>query len=583
MDSEDLECWEIDLKQITENFRHAKSSISMDPTVIMTSEGKAEQEVQMVGFAFGNRRAHIISNVFFFVSSNDDVHHIAKLHSMLPVGTNLIGVFVDSNLTDFDEEDFAAQYSDFSDGERLKIFRFTDSSDGLAESVLELNASLNSVSNRPVTSAVTAVVSMAVEVSRPAYKKDAPVNVSSYFAEQFTTLEKDVDRLLFFDSEKKLLRESGSSTSNAVKKLKSPQVDRDFLYFSTVKSLSAKSSTEPKLVPIVRMQRGEGTMKRVNFTLKAFVPLNSVDSDADIVSRLREGLRRAVSQIRICFIDQEVDLLPLESLSFLLPGWSSLITIHFPKNCGESEAKKFRFSVHNTLNLPTNQPFVRKSQAVGAASSTSSKLLMSPHKSITNYKPIGEVSLVRGNYNYHHYMQDEFNDNGWGCAYRSLQSVWSWINLNGLSDRPVPCHKEIQQCLFELGDKDSKFVGSRQWIGSFELSLCLDKLLDIQSRIVSVNSGADMAETARQLMYHFDNNGSPVMIGGGMLAHTILGVDYNTSTGACNFLILDPHYTGEENLKTILSKGWCAWKPLSFWDKKSFYNLLLPITPPSGV
>ncbi|TKR82717.1 hypothetical protein L596_016400 [Steinernema carpocapsae] len=140
-----------------------------------------------------------------------------------------------------------------------------------------------------------------------------------------------------------------------------------------------------------------------------------------------------------------------------------------------------------------------------------------------------------------------------------------------------------QTCLFDLGDKDSKFVGSRQWIGSFELSLCLDKLLDVQSRIVSVNSGADMAETARQLMHHFENNGAPVMIGGGMLAHTILGVDYNTSSGSCNFLILDPHYTGEENLKTILSKGWCGWKPLSFWDKNSFYNLLLPITPPSGV
>ena len=39
-----------------------------------------------------------------------------------------------------------------------------------------------------------------------------------------------------------------------------------------------------------------------------------------------------------------------------------------------------------------------------------------------------------------------------------------------------------------------------------------------------------------------------------MLAHTILGVDYNEVTGDLKFLILDPHFTGAEDIKVILDK-----------------------------
>lgn len=68
-------------------------------------------------------------------------------------------------------------------------------------------------------------------------------------------------------------------------------------------------------------------------------------------------------------------------------------------------------------------------------------------------------------------------------------------------------------------------------------------------------------------------------LGGGVLAHTILGVDYNQSTGKIKFLILDPHYTGGEDLHIIQSKGWCGWKGVDFWDKRAFYNMCLPQVP----
>lgn len=56
-----------------------------------------------------------------------------------------------------------------------------------------------------------------------------------------------------------------------------------------------------------------------------------------------------------------------------------------------------------------------------------------------------KVYLVQGTYSYHHYMQDHTDDNGWGCAYRSLQTICSWFQQQGYVERAVPSHKETQQ------------------------------------------------------------------------------------------------------------------------------------------
>ena len=50
------------------------------------------------------------------------------------------------------------------------------------------------------------------------------------------------------------------------------------------------------------------------------------------------------------------------------------------------------------------------------------------------------------------------------------------------------------------------------------------------------------------------------------MAHTILGVYFSEETGDVRFLVLDPHYTGGEDLKVILNKGWCGWKGVEFWN-----------------
>ncbi len=50
-----------------------------------------------------------------------------------------------------------------------------------------------------------------------------------------------------------------------------------------------------------------------------------------------------------------------------------------------------------------------------------------------------------------HVVQDKMDDKGWGCAYRSLQTIWSWFRLQGYTHRPVPDHRAIQQTLVDIG------------------------------------------------------------------------------------------------------------------------------------
>jgi hypothetical protein len=73
------------------------------------------------------------------------------------------------------------------------------------------------------------------------------------------------------------------------------------------------------------------------------------------------------------------------------------------------------------------------------------------------------------------------------------------------------------------------------------------------------------------------------MIGGGVLAYTLLGIfipsNVDDNGTGVQYLILDPHYTGEDNLQTIINKGWCSWKTIELFRPDSFYNMCLPLRP----
>lgn len=288
--------------------------------------------------------------------------------------------------------------------------------------------------------------------------------------------------------------------------------------------------------------------------------------------------------------------LKLCSYHFCPPGFIHPISCIYDISYGESELRtvEHRQMLHRRLGLPMDRPLLRIANTLsflGVHDTPDGKLqgrsrLSNLHINLPTSSGVvgGHSSIIQGSYEYYHYLQDNINDSGWGCAYRSLQTIISWFRLQHYTTVDVPTHKKIQEVLVDIGDKEPSFTGSQNWIGAIELSFVLDKLLGISSKILNVRSGAELPEKCRELALHFETQGTPIMIGGGVLAYTLLGVDYNDTTGDSAFLILDPHYTGGEDLKSILGGGWCGWKKAvsargEFFLRNKFYNLLLPQRP----
>ncbi|KAL7676201.1 hypothetical protein ACOME3_002457 [Neoechinorhynchus agilis] len=124
-------------------------------------------------------------------------------------------------------------------------------------------------------------------------------------------------------------------------------------------------------------------------------------------------------------------------------------------------------------------------------------------------------------------------------------------------------------------------MGSRQWIGSLECSFVLETELSIQSRILRLDNASCMVrdDTIQALLDHFLNSRCPIIMGGGVLAHTIVGICPKGANST--FLVVDPHYAGPEKTDLILAKGYCTWKPATFWSKNHYYNLCMPIVSES--
>ena len=174
----------------------------------------------------------------------------------------------------------------------------------------------------------------------------------------------------------------------------------------------------------------------------------------------------------------------------------------------------FRLKLHRKFLLKPDRPYFRRlNKFTFEVDRGTSGPLNNVHIGLAPSGVNGEVALVQGTYTYHHYMQDNFDDNGWGCAYRSLQTLISWFRHQGYVGTSVPSHEQIQKCLVDIGDKERSFIGSRQWIGSTEVGFVLEKSCDVQCKFLSVSSGEDLENKGRELAHHFKTNGTPIMIG----------------------------------------------------------------------
>ncbi|XP_053189993.1 ufm1-specific protease 2 [Scomber japonicus] len=339
----------------------------------------------------------------------------------------------------------------------------------------------------------------------------------------------------------------------------------------------------PASAPILSRTAQNTYFLSTTLPMDCVVRTSCSDSTKKALECLVEALTHQLCEMEKVTLDhmKGTTLLVPEPLHFLLPEPKGLVTVVYPAGVLDSQLETQRRELHQRFELPEDKPYFRRANAYHFPNEPyKDGYLRNPHQVLTHPTlDNGKVYLVQGIYSYHHYMQDRMDDNGWGCAYRSLQTICSWFQQQGYIERSVPTHKDIQQALVNVGDKQSSFVGSRQWIGSIEVQAVLNELFGVTSKIMFVSQGSELASKGRELANHFLTEGTPIMIGGGVLAHTILGVAWSETTGQIRYLILDPHYTGAEDLQVITDKGWCGWKGPEFWDQTAYYNLCLPQRP----
>ncbi|KAL4712603.1 hypothetical protein ACJJTC_007198 [Scirpophaga incertulas] len=206
---------------------------------------------------------------------------------------------------------------------------------------------------------------------------------------------------------------------------------------------------------------------------------------------------------------------------------------------------------------------------------SSSNLSTNVHVDQEIEKSNSETYLVFGDYEYYHYLCDGFDDRGWGCGYRTLQTMCSWMSHNYNIKKKVPSISEIQEILVNIGDKPRSFLKSRQWIGSFEVCLIIDTLYDVPCKIVHVNKGNELNTIIETLKCHFAKFSSPVMMGGDVDCSSkgIMGI--KVEDGVASLLVVDPHYIGQKQTNAYFhNKGWVKWQPLTDFVSSSFYNLM---------
>ncbi|CAI9277924.1 unnamed protein product [Lactuca saligna] len=74
--------------------------------------------------------------------------------------------------------------------------------------------------------------------------------------------------------------------------------------------------------------------------------------------------------------------------------------------------------------------------------------------------------------------------------------------------------REIQASLVEIEDRKAPFNGLPEWIGAFEVSFVLNKLIGVSYKFEDTRSGDELTEKYREFVLHFEIPGTPFKIYG---------------------------------------------------------------------
>ncbi|XP_072373664.1 ufm1-specific protease 2-like isoform X1 [Scyliorhinus torazame] len=260
---------------------------------------------------------------------------------------------------------------------------------------------------------------------------------------------------------------------------------------------------------------------------------------------------------------------------FELPERTILTTVIYPAGISDKTLEPERKVLHAELGLD-NKPFLRRSMSYCFPSDEiKSKYLKNVHRYIAAPDPDQfKVYLVHGSYTFHHRLQDDSNDSGWGAPYRCIQVIISWFNSQGYIDISLPTVEDLQDAMTKVEDEFVNIAGTKEWPTGEQFASLLKSY-----QISAVNY--DFRTSGEQPMHisaHFEEQGSPVMIFSEPKAYILLGIAVNDDPNATKLLVLDTMYTGNDEVANVIEKV-VSWKGGEFWDEMEVYGLCQPQRP----
>jgi len=96
-------------------------------------------------------------------------------------------------------------------------------------------------------------------------------------------------------------------------------------------------------------------------------------------------------------------------------------------------------------------------------------------------------------------------------------------------------------------------------------------------KIIYVASGKRLIDQVDNIKKHFEQFGSPIMMGGDRDCSSKCIVGLHVGNEGVYLLIVDPHFVGKAKSTEHLKKDrWVKWQNLDDFVDSSFYNLCLP-------
>lgn len=199
------------------------------------------------------------------------------------------------------------------------------------------------------------------------------------------------------------------------------------------------------------------------------------------------------------------------------------------------------------------------------------------HEHLKNPTESGVTYLTREKYEYFHYCCDGIKDVGYGCGYRTIQTICSMLKKKIRSDISIPSINDIQKILVKIGDKDDTFINSRGWIGTLEGSYIFDELFNMSSFIIHISHEERISSKKAEIIKYFQEQGGLIFMGGDSDASAKMITGIHTTPNHLFLQIVDPHFSKiPKNPQEIIQQGYVRWYAEKDFQDESFYNLCMP-------